>query len=68
MSNKLKGKVNWFDPKKGYGFIEKEDGCAIFCLFSVKTFSSFCSFKTTLRLNKNFIVSLFTLNNNSSKS
>ena len=22
----LFGKVKWFDPKKGYGFIEQEDG------------------------------------------
>ncbi|MDY0131814.1 MAG: cold shock domain-containing protein [Desulforegulaceae bacterium] len=24
--NKLEGKVKWFSNKKGYGFIEKEDG------------------------------------------
>ena len=34
MSDKLKGTVKWFDPKKGYGFIEKEEGTDIFCHFS----------------------------------
>ena len=35
MSDKLNGKVKWFDARKGYGFIEKEDGSDIFCHFSV---------------------------------
>ena len=41
MSAKLKGTVKWFDPKKGYGFIEKEDGTDIFCHFSVITIDGF---------------------------
>jgi len=35
MSDKLIGKVKWFNDRKGYGFIEKEDGTDIFCHFSV---------------------------------
>ena len=41
MSDKLQGTVKWFDPKKGYGFIEKEDGDDIFCHFSVITMDGF---------------------------
>ena len=29
MSDKLEGTVKWFDSRKGYGFIEKEDGSDI---------------------------------------
>ena len=25
MSTRLKGKVKWFNPSKGFGFIERED-------------------------------------------
>lgn len=31
---KIKGKVKWFDPRKGYGFITDENGKDHFCHFS----------------------------------
>lgn len=30
MPERFNGKVKWFDDKKGYGFIEKEDGQDVF--------------------------------------
>ena len=30
----LKGTVKWFNERKGYGFIEKEDGTDVFVHFS----------------------------------
>ncbi|GAV22832.1 cold shock domain-containing protein [Carboxydothermus pertinax] len=30
----MQGRVKWFDPKKGYGFIEREDGGDVFVHFS----------------------------------
>lgn len=30
----MKGKVKWFDSKKGYGFITREDGKEVFVHFS----------------------------------
>ncbi|QGP92197.1 hypothetical protein MGLY_15620 [Neomoorella glycerini] len=32
--DKMLGKVKWFSPEKGYGFIEKEDGKDVFVHFS----------------------------------
>ena len=33
----MTGKVKWFDDKKGFGFIEVEDGRAIFVHYSALT-------------------------------
>ena len=31
---KIEGKVKWFDEKKGWGFIQKEDGSDVFVHYS----------------------------------
>jgi len=30
----IEGKVKWFDPKKGFGFIQREEGDDVFVHFS----------------------------------
>ena len=34
MSERVKGKVKWFNASKGFGFIEQEDGPDVFVHFS----------------------------------
>jgi len=41
----MKGRVKWFDAKKGYGFITKEDGEDIFVPFSAIQVDGFKTLK-----------------------
>ena len=37
----MQGRVKWFDPRKGYGFIEREDGDDVFVHYSSIEMASF---------------------------
>ena len=37
----FEGKVKWFDPKKGYGFIQRDEGDDVFVHFSNVTMDGF---------------------------
>jgi len=51
MAEKLKGTVKWFDPRKGFGFIEREDGKDIFCHFSDINVDGFKTLKDGQEVN-----------------
>jgi CspA family cold shock protein len=53
----LEGKVKWFNPGKGYGFIEKEEGGDIFVHYSAIQGDGYKSLKEGERVSFNIVES-----------
>ena len=47
----MQGRVKWFNPQKGYGFIEVEDGKDVFVHYSEIQEEGFKTWKKAKRLN-----------------
>ena len=59
----MTGQVKWFDSKKGYGFITREDGKEVFVHFSGIVSDSFKTLnegqKVAFELGKNIVLKTF---------
>ncbi|ABB15196.1 MULTISPECIES: cold shock domain-containing protein [Carboxydothermus] len=51
----MQGKVKWFDPAKGYGFIEREDGGDVFVHFSAIKGNGFKTLEEGQRVEFNIV-------------
>jgi len=51
----MQGKVKWFDPAKGYGFIEREDGGDVFVHFSAIQGNGFKTLEEGQRVEFNIV-------------